>query len=174
MARSRRTLYQKQHNQVIQDHQNSKTYRTAQNRRRLLMLLGWSPSSRRNLLLTQYRQFMTFNLQNQKEIRTMTRPADCRTWVTVCCAGKEREGFEQRDLPRAERSDAAGLDGRCSVSNRGQQRDKVETSSHHCVHSLEDGCQELAMRENSLWRNTTRLLSHRDRAVDIKRDFEPG
>ena len=71
--------------------------------------------------------------------RTTTRPVDCRAWVTIRCAGEEREGFKRRDLCCAERSDALplgelkGLEAkwRCSAANRGQQRDEDETSSKH-------------------------------------------
>lgn len=118
MARSQHTLQHKWHNFIIQGDQNSKSnaYRTAQNYRRLLMLLGWSLSSPRNLLLFELtRRLMT----HPKERRTLTGPVNCRTCVTIRCAGEEREGFERRDLRRTERSDS----WRCSVDNRGQQRD---------------------------------------------------
>ena len=60
----------------------------------------------------------------------MTRPINCRIWVTISCVGKEREGFEWRDLRRTERSDA----WRCSVDNiRGQQRDEKKATSQHYV-----------------------------------------
>lgn len=138
MARSQHTLQHKWYkfSLFIQGHQNSKSnaYRTARNRRCLLMLLGWNQSSPCNpLLLTQYRWLKAHPIQkNQKERRTITRPIHCRIWATMCCAGKVREGFVRRDLWRTERSDA----WRCSVGNRGQQRYEDKATSQHCVPSV--------------------------------------
>ena len=135
MARNQHTLQHNWHNVIIQGHKNSKsnTYRTAQNRHRLLMLLGWSPSSPCNQLLTQYRRLMTRPISKSKERHTITRPVNCRAWVTIRCAGEEREGFERRDLWRGERSDAAVSALRCSIDNGGQQRDEDKATSQHCV-----------------------------------------
>lgn len=52
---------------------------------------------------------------------TLTRPVDCRTWVTIRCASEERVGFERRDPRQTERRDVAGLSSRCSVDNSGDQ-----------------------------------------------------
>ena len=109
--------------------QREQAYRTAQICRRLLMLQGWSLSSPRNYLLTQYRRLMTHRILKPNKGRTMTGPVSCRTRITIRCAGEVREGFEWRDLRRSERRDARW----CSINTRGQQRDEDKATSQHCV-----------------------------------------
>ena len=64
-------------------------------------------------------ELITLPIPREKERkRRTTRPIMYRTWVTVRGAGEERVWFEQRDLRRIERSDAALLLGELKKARR--------------------------------------------------------